>query len=241
MTQFAVTDPTVVTMNSLELVAYINSQRAEGEAELAHYDFLKKVPLVLKGGEGKFSASYKSSQNKELPCYQFPKREACLMALSYSYDLQAKVFDRMTELENQLKPAFKIPTTFAGALMLAAQQAVELEKQALELEEKTAKIEQDKPKVAFADAVRKLDNSCLVREFAKVIGTGQNKFFQWLRDNKFLMVDNSPYQKWVDQGIFVVVEGTPYTDTKGEYHPCFTTRITGKGQIYLEQKFNNKD
>lgn len=24
-----------------------------------------------------------------------PKREACLMAMSYSYDIQAKVFDRM--------------------------------------------------------------------------------------------------------------------------------------------------
>ncbi|WP_404798912.1 hypothetical protein [Acinetobacter thermotolerans] len=32
----------------------------------------------------------------------FQNREACLMAMSYSYELQAMVFDRMTEIEDQL-------------------------------------------------------------------------------------------------------------------------------------------
>lgn len=45
---------------------------------------------------GKFSCYYKASNGKQNPMYRFPKREACLMAMSYSYDLQAKVFDRMT-------------------------------------------------------------------------------------------------------------------------------------------------
>lgn len=93
-----------VTMTSLELVEYINSQRAEGDAVLAHSDFLKKVPQVL--GEkvaGNFSGYYKATNGKQNPMYTFPKREACLMAMSYSYDIQAKVFDRMTELEEREK------------------------------------------------------------------------------------------------------------------------------------------
>ena len=90
-----------VTMTSLELVDYINSQRAEGDATLAHSDFLKKVPQVLGKDAGNFSSIYLDSMNREKPCYHFPKREACLMAMSYSYELQAKVFDRMTELEEQ--------------------------------------------------------------------------------------------------------------------------------------------
>jgi hypothetical protein len=93
----------VLTMTSLEIVKYINDTRKEGEAELAHSDFLKKVPKVLNGGEGNFSSSYLNSQNKKQPCYKFPKREACLMAMSYSYDLQAKVFDHMTKLEAELE------------------------------------------------------------------------------------------------------------------------------------------
>lgn len=91
-----------ITMTSLELVEFINSQRNEGEAVLAHSDLLKKVVQVLGvEGAGNFSFTYRDAQNKERPCYKFPKREACLMAMSYSYDLQAKVFDRMTELEEK--------------------------------------------------------------------------------------------------------------------------------------------
>ena len=58
---------------------------------------MAKVPQVLgETGVLKFKATYRDVQNKERPCYRFPKREACLMAMSYSYDLQAKVFDKMT-------------------------------------------------------------------------------------------------------------------------------------------------
>lgn len=119
-----------VTMSSLELVAFINASRQVGEAELTHAHFLQKVPNVLNGGEANFRSSYLSLQNKQLPCYHFPKREACLMAMSYSYELQAKVFDRMTELEAKQSP--KIPLTYIQAL----EQLIEVEKQkeaALEL------------------------------------------------------------------------------------------------------------
>lgn len=120
--------PTVnpVTMTSLELVDYINSQRGEGEATLAHSDFLKKVPQVLGDGAGNFSFTYRDVQNKERPCYRFPKREACLMAMSYSYDLQAKVFDRMTELEQRNSPVIAMPN-FSNPAEAARAWALEYE------------------------------------------------------------------------------------------------------------------
>lgn len=111
-----------VTMISLELVDFINSHRAEGAPALAHSDFLKKVPRVLKKDAGKFSHTYIDSMNRQQKCYRFPKRESCLMAMSYSYDLQAAVFDHMTEQELRLaqRAAFPIPQTRADALRLAA-------------------------------------------------------------------------------------------------------------------------
>lgn len=59
---------------------------------LRHDDFMRKVPKVL-GAEGlrKFSDTYIHPQNGQTyPCYRSPKREACLMAMSYSYELKAK-------------------------------------------------------------------------------------------------------------------------------------------------------
>lgn len=122
-----------VTMTSLELVQFINNQREVGAAELAHSDFLKKVAQVLGADAGKFSSVYLGGNGQERPCYAFPKREACLMAMSYSYDLQAKVFDRMTELEaktSKVIPNFNNPAEAARAWALAyeAQQLAEATK-----------------------------------------------------------------------------------------------------------------
>ena len=110
-----------VTMTSLELVDYINSQRGEGESELRHDHFMAKVPKVLgEGGVPKFRDTYTNPQNgQQYAIYLFPKREACLMAMSYSYDLQAKVYDHMTALERQLAtpalPDFTNPVAAARA------------------------------------------------------------------------------------------------------------------------------
>lgn len=102
----------VPTMSSLEMVDYINADRkSKAEAaglkfpckrftKIQHKHILAKTPKVLgKEYSAKFSAEYKDSTGRDLPCYQYPKREACLIAMSYSYELQAQVFDHMTELE----------------------------------------------------------------------------------------------------------------------------------------------
>lgn len=47
-----------VTMTSLELVDFINSQRGAGEAELRHDHFMAKVPKVLGEGVPKFRDTY---------------------------------------------------------------------------------------------------------------------------------------------------------------------------------------
>jgi hypothetical protein len=67
-------------------------------------------------GAGKFSDTYRHPQNGQVyPSYRFPKREACLMAMSYSYDMQAKVYDKMTALERRWRTiwAESCPAFFA--------------------------------------------------------------------------------------------------------------------------------
>jgi len=103
------------TMSSLEMVDYINADR-ESKAEteglkfpckkytrLQHKHFLAKVPKVLGHTSAKFLADDTYAAGNGATgvrlIYNFPKREACLMAMSYSYELQAQVFDHMTELE----------------------------------------------------------------------------------------------------------------------------------------------
>ena len=91
-----------VSMSSIELVDFINSKRDQGQPVLTHKNLMAKVPRVL-GAEqsAKFSADYMDSRSRSQKCFIFPKREACLIAMSYSYELQALVFDRMTALEDR--------------------------------------------------------------------------------------------------------------------------------------------
>lgn len=87
-----------VTMSSPDIVDFINNHRKEIATtekpykELRHDDFMRKVPSVL--GElhaPKFIGTQTYGNNNTRHIYQFPKREACLMAMSYSYELQAQI------------------------------------------------------------------------------------------------------------------------------------------------------
>lgn len=114
-TSLTVISNEALTMSSLEMVDYINADRkAKAEAEgykfpckkyrkLEHRSFMNKVPKVLGDAAAKFFAtdSYINGTGGkvERDICNFPKREACLMAMSYSYELQAQVFDHMTQLE----------------------------------------------------------------------------------------------------------------------------------------------
>lgn len=123
---------TTVTMTSHELVEFINNHRKEqaegsgyafpskGFAKLEHKNFLAKVPEVL-GAQtsAKFLADLPDSYGRLQPAYRFPKREATLMAMSYSYALQAAVYDHMTALEAkaaQPQPQVALPHDYITAL-----------------------------------------------------------------------------------------------------------------------------
>ena len=115
----------------------------------------------------------------------------------------------------------------------------ELKKEREEKEKYKQKVIELKPKAFFAEVVNNSEDLILVREFAKLISTdkfkiGEKKLYQWLREQGYLMKNNQPYQKYVEMGIFKVVEN-PKTNIKG-VALYKTTKITGKGQVYLQQK-----
>ena len=110
-------DISVPTMSSLEMVNYINADRkSKAEAQglkfpckqyrvLKHKSFMAKAPKVLGETSAKYFAddTYIAGNGAQASrqIYNFPKREACLMAMSYSYELQAQIYDYMDELDRQ--------------------------------------------------------------------------------------------------------------------------------------------
>lgn len=116
------------------------------------------------------------------------------------------------------------------------------------MEEKQGLIEENnqlKPKALFADAVSASNESILIGQLAKLIRQngyeiGQNRLFEWLRQNEYLIKKgeryNQPTQKSMDLGLFEVKERT-ITNPDGSTRITLTTKVTGKGQVYFINKF----
>lgn len=137
----AISAAPTTTMSSVELVAVINDLREVGRAELRHNHFIDKIIKVLGEDAPKFRSDYLDAMNRTRPCYRFPKREASLMVMSESYAVQAKVYDRMVELEAQVAEPVRVPTSFREALLLAAAQQEQLEQAQLQLSIAAPKVE----------------------------------------------------------------------------------------------------
>ena len=116
------------------------------------------------------------------------------------------------------------------------------------IEEQNAQIERMRPKEIFADAVTTSKQSILIGQLAKLIcqnghSIGQNRLFQWMRDNGYLMKSgnnyNMPMQRYVEQGLFEIKERS-ITNPDGSVKLTRTTKVTGKGQQYFINKFLKK-
>lgn len=101
------------------------------------------------------------------------------------------------------------------------------------------------PKVLFASAVETSAQSCLVGELAKIlhqngVDIGQNRLFEWLRDNNYLCIKgenyNVPTQKAMEMGLFEIKVRT-INNPDGSSIVKRTPKVTGKGQIYFVDKF----
>lgn len=234
----------VQTMSSLELVEFINSQRTEGEAILSHADFMKKVPKVLAGGEGKFSDTYVHPQNGQTyPCYVFPKREACLMAMSYSYELQAAVFDKMTALEAQAMQTIALPNftdpaeaAVAWAAEFKAKQLAQV--QVTQLETKVTEMTVD---VQAFNQLTKADGSLCITDAAKALGKGQKELHKWLSAHDWIYkrAGSAHWLGYVDKEKSGYVEHKVTEVTRGDGSTKIVeqVRITPKGLAKLAKTF----
>ena len=215
----------VLTMSSIEIAELTGKQ---------HKDVIRDIRNMLNQLEihsAQFCAQYKDSTGRSLPMFNLPKDETICLIAGYNAQVRMRIIKRWQELEQKESAQFKMPKTLSDALLLAGQQAALAE-------ERQRLLEQQKPKVEFAETVERSDGTLSIGEFAKLLPKewkiGRNKLFKWLRDNKYLMKDNVPYQRYVNEGLFEVIETVSEYDSQDYIN--LLTLITGKGQLYVTGK-----
>ena len=115
-----------------------------------------------------------------------------------------------------------------------------------QIEARDAQIETMQPKALFADAVSASKTSILISELAKMlkqngVAIGQNRLFQWMRENGYLIRKqgadyNRPTQRSMELGVLEIKE-TVITHADGHVTVNITPKVTGKGQQYFINKF----
>lgn len=182
-------------------------------------DMAKEICMLQRNDKGREFRKYFIECEKRLKEQQLPQ-------LTRKEELQLQLFSEDSlEVVNAHKELVKIEVEEATKPLLG-------------------KIEEDKPLVDFAETISKTSDSISIGDFAKLIKDegiklGRNKLFEWLRDNKYLMKDNKPYQKYIDNGYFEIIEysyNTPYGSKFG-----IKTLITGIGQIKIIEKLRKEN
>ena len=243
-----------IIMNHVELCELINKLREEegNRKEMRQRDLMTKIrkevntmeSLGLEGVRNFSESTFTDGQGKKHASYEMNRDGILQMAASESIYVRAKIIEYINALENKLKEQDQKKDLLL-AIYDGGQNAILASKQLTELEVKEAttpllnKIEEDKPLVEFAEQVSLSADAIDIGTFAKLIKDeniklGRNQLFEYLRDNKYLMKNNIPYQQYIDNGYFKVIE-QPYKTPYGNKINV-KTLINPIGQIRLIEK-----
>lgn len=181
--------------------------------------------------------TYKDKSGKQNKMYYMNRDGFTFIAMGFTGakadGFKLKYIEAFNKMEDQIKTGgFKIPSTMAEALRLAADQQEQLEVM--------------KPKAIFADSVATSHTTILIGDLAKIIkgngiDIGARRLFQLMRDNGYLIKRkgadyNSPTQKSMDLGLFKIKESS-HVNSDGVTVVTKTSKVTGKGQQYFINKF----
>lgn len=229
-----------------------DSTKVAGVFGKQHKNIIQAIRNLLGSAENSahahwfYESTYLDVQGKKRPMFIMNRDGFSLLAmgLNGAKALQFKVafidqFNKMEEVVKQVvqqaQPA--LPTTFAEALRLAAEQAEKIEEQ-------QRQIEAERPRVLFSQAVETSQDSILIGELAKLIcqngvDIGEKRLFTWLRSSGYLCQQgeryNQPTQKALEMGLFELRKITINVGDRTKVRT--TTKVTGKGQVYFVNKF----
>lgn len=162
------------TMSSVEIAALTGKELSHVHRDIrAMLEALKDDPNVDHPREDKDARGYTTAfhLNREL---------TDTLLTGYSIPLRRKVIARWRELEAQAAaPAFQIPTTLSGALMLAARQAEQIEQQ-------QSALALAAPKAQALDRIAQAEGDMCITNAAKSLGMQPKRLFSWMQENDWI-------------------------------------------------------
>ncbi|ARM67831.1 phage antirepressor KilAC domain-containing protein [Staphylococcus caprae] len=238
--------------NNSELGAVVSSRVIAQELEKRHAHVIRDLERILTDpnvGSLIIPSNYKDNKGETRKEYLLTKDGFTLYMFNIQghNDFKMAYINKFNEMERQI--AQPVASYMIEDPVERAEKWIEEQKEKQQLLEQNTvqqkQIEEYKPKALFADAVNSSNSSILVGELAKLISQngvkiGQNRLFEWLRNNGYLIKRgenyNLPTQRSCDLGIMDIKKRTQ-NNPDGSIRVTRTTKITGKGQQYFINKF----
>lgn len=221
------------TMSSRE-IAQITGKRHDHV--LRDVDFLNESYHKIgfpKIGEGYYT--HPNTGNQQHREMLLSKMQTMDLMTGYSVELRIKVNRRWEELENS-KNTFDLSNPYQMQAMLTNWIADKEKAERLEIENKELK-----PKSIIAEALEVSQSSVLIGDVANQLKKngfkiGRDRLFDVLRDKELIQKNSTrPTQKALELELFEVQERM--IQVSGTMEPKFTTKVKGKGQSYILNKF----
>ena len=100
-----------------------------------------------------------------------------------------------------------------------------------------AQVVEMQPKAEFHDAMTASAGEVTISSAAKMLGTGQRRLFNKLRELNVLRENNEPYQAYIDRGYFASKPKTVFMGEVLGERIIKQTYVTGKGLAWLQKTF----
>jgi len=202
-------------MSSLDFLNnFINPERVRnGEGQHENGKFILKVEDEL---DDLPAPTFIRRFGNNVKIYTLTVEQMTLVGMRESKSVRRAVLQKLKELSDPQTPA--LPTTFAEALQLAADQAKQLELAA--------------PKVEFVDRYVDSKGSFTFRQVAKQLKVKEPDLKAFLIKHKIMYVlggNLTAYQPHIEAGRFIVKTGTSTTTN----HAFTQARFTPKGFEWL--------
>lgn len=232
-------------MSSLE-IAELTSKR--------HDSILRDIRNLLNQGVNAHNfveVEYTDKKGEKRPCFNLTKKGCLILASGYDAKLRERIIDRWEELEKEKQSGgFQVPQSFSQALLLAAQQAEQIEKQQLQITAQQEQIESMNDKIV--DLVKKSDyleiilqskETVTITQIAQDYGMSARAFNKLLSDLRIQRKVNGQwilYNPYNTRG-YVHSHTTEITHKDGTKGTVLNTEWRQSGRIFLYEFLKDKD
>ena len=189
----------VVKVENINGILVTTSNRVAEELGVRHDHLLDKIDDYVSkfnspklSGQFYISSNYKDRSGKTNRNYLITKKGVAQLVGGYSaavekaFELNVNYINEFERMENYIKGNFQLPTTFAEALRLAADQQEQLENVKLENKEKDKQIIELKPAKEYVDKILSTEDTMTITQIAADYGLSGLRLNQILHQKRFI-------------------------------------------------------